>query len=162
MSAQRPCDRRSSYNGAVAKKRTGEPWTSAAEYGRSLPALTVNLLVRDVARSVAFYAEVLGAEVLYADPDFAALRLREHQFMLHADHTYEAHPWQAGFASDEPRGTGVELRLFGVDPDAVAERAKAAGATVLAPAADKGHGWREAWVRDPDGYVWAVGVPVSG
>ncbi len=26
-------------------------------------------------------------------------------------------------------------------------------------AATKGHGWREVMVEDPDGYVWAVGVP---
>ena len=23
-----------------------------------------------------------------------------------------------------------------------------------------GHGWREAWLQDPDGYVWAVGSAI--
>jgi uncharacterized glyoxalase superfamily protein PhnB len=27
------------------------------------------------------------------------------------------------------------------------------------PATTTGHGWREVMVGDPDGYVWAVGVP---
>jgi uncharacterized glyoxalase superfamily protein PhnB len=36
-------------------------------------------------------------------------------------------------------------------------RAREGGYVVLAPATDKGHGWREAWLQDPDGYVWAVG-----
>jgi uncharacterized glyoxalase superfamily protein PhnB len=142
----------------MAKKRTGEPWMPAGDYGRSLPSFTVNLLVRDMERSVAFYREVLGAVVRYADPDFAALRLQGLDFMLHADHTYDRHPWFVALSRGEGRGLGTELRLFGVDPDALVARAHAAGAVVLAPATDKPHGWREAWIADPDGYVWAVGL----
>jgi hypothetical protein len=33
------------------KLRTGEPWMSAREYGRSLKALTLNLLVPDIERA---------------------------------------------------------------------------------------------------------------
>src|SRR3972149_11825610 len=44
------------YNGGMAKKRTGEPWMPAGRDGRSLPALTVNLLGRDVARAGARFA----------------------------------------------------------------------------------------------------------
>ncbi len=146
----------------MAKKRVGEAWMPAGEYGRSLPAFSVNLLVADIARAVAFYREVLQAEEVYSDPDFAALRLGALHFMLHADHTYEAHPWQGPLTSGAQRGLGSELRLFGVDPDGVERRARAAGAAVLQPAVDKGHGWRETWVQDPDGYVWAVGVPIVG
>ncbi len=29
------------------------------------------------------------------------------------------------------------------------------------PVVDKGHGWREVCVRDPDGYEWAVGVLID-
>jgi catechol 2,3-dioxygenase-like lactoylglutathione lyase family enzyme len=146
----------------MAKKRTGEPWVPAGDYGRSLPALTLNLLVRDVARSVAFYVDVLGAELQYADPDFAALRAQGVDFMLHADHTYEEHPWQGRLVAGRDRGLGAELRLFGVDPDGVEMRARKAGALVLKEAHDRGHGWREVWVQDPDGYVWAVGKAIGG
>jgi predicted enzyme related to lactoylglutathione lyase len=142
----------------MAKHRTGDPWMPSAEYGRALPAVTINLLVIDIARSVAFYRDVLLAEVRYADPDFAALRLGTLDFMLHADHTYEVHPWHARLVAREGRGLGAELRLFGVDPDASAARASASGGRVLAAPEDKPHGWREAWIEDPDGYVWAVGV----
>ena len=144
----------------MAKKREGEPWMSAADYGRQLPPFTVNLIVRDVARSVAFYRDVLGAAVRYSDPDFAALKLVELDVMLHADHTYEDHPWHERLASGEDRGLGAELRLFGVDPDQVEARARKNGSDVVQPAADKAHGWRDVMVADPDGYVWAVGVPI--
>ncbi len=132
---------------------------SAADYGRQLPPFTVNLIVQDIATSVLFYREVLGASVRYWDPDFAALSVAELDFMLHADHTYEDHPWHKRLSSQERRGLGAELRLFGVNPDEVENRARAAGAAVVQPTADKGHGWRELMVADPDGYVWAVGVP---
>ena len=150
------------YNHAMAKMRTGEPWMPADAYGRSLPTLTVNLLVRDVARSVAYYTSVLGAELQYADADFAALKLDGTAFMLHADHTYEDHPWQGRLVSGRDRGLGAELRLFGVDPDGVEKRARDADALVIKAAHDRGHGWREVWVQDPDGYVWAVGVAIGG
>ena len=143
------------------KKRIGDPWMPAAEYGRSLPAFMANLLVRDIQRSVDFYANVLEATVLYSDPDFAALRVAEAELMLHADHTYDGHAWHDRLTGNEPRGLGAELRLFGVDPDGVATRARAAGATIIMSATTKAHGWRETMVEDPDGYLWAIGVATS-
>ena len=142
------------------KKRVGEPWVPAVEYGRSLPTLTVNLIVRDVDRSVSFYKSVLGAIVHYADPDFAALRLGGAEVMLHADHAYETNPWAPSLATDAPRGLGAELRLLGLDPDDVAARARGAGA-LFKDVSVRGHGWREAMVADPDGYVWAIGTLVE-
>jgi uncharacterized glyoxalase superfamily protein PhnB len=142
----------------MTMKRSGAGWMPAEEYGRSLPKFSVNLLVRDVQRSLAFYREVLGAAVLYGDVDFAALRLQGVEFMLHADHTYDRHPLYARLRGTEHRGTGAELRVMGIDPDAVQERAEAAGATIIQRAADFPHGWRDVMVADPDGYIWAVGV----
>ncbi len=145
----------------MAKKRVGDPWMPAGEYGRSLPSFTINLLVADIARAAAFYRDVFQAEVRYSDPDFAALKIGQLEFMLHADHTYESHPWHGQLTGERPRGLGIELRLLGVDPDRLEQRARQAGGSVLHPAADKAHGWRETWVRDPDGYVWAVGLPIQ-
>jgi catechol 2,3-dioxygenase-like lactoylglutathione lyase family enzyme len=144
----------------MTKKRTQEPWMPADEYGRSLPRFTVNLLVRDVARSVAFYSGVLGAKAHYSDADFAALELAGVRFMLHADHAYDHHPLASRLAASAPRGTGAELRVLGVNPDEVEARAKAHGATIVQAVADRAHGWRDVLVADPDGYVWAVGVPL--
>ena len=144
----------------MTKKRIGDPWMPAEEYGRSLPRLSVNLIVRDVARALPFYEQVLGAKVRYADADFAALNLENIDFMLHADHTYDHHGIAARLAALGLRGTGAEIRLLGVDPDALEARARSHGAQIVQPVADKGHGWREVMVADTDGYVWAVGVPL--
>jgi len=141
------------------KERNEEPWVSAEEYGRQMPDFTVNLLVRSIERSVAFYRDVLGAAVQHSDTDFAALRVARLEFMIHADHTYDKHPWHPELAEKPRRGLGAELRLFHVDPDQVEKRARAAGAKILQSAQDKPHGWRDVILEDPDGYTWAVGIP---
>lgn len=131
---------------------------SPDDYGRALPFFTVNLIVRDIESSLAFYREVLGAKITYSDGDFAALRLKDWEFMLHADHAYDQHAWHASLQSRAPRGLGAELRLFHTDPDAVESRAKRHGAKILQASQDKPHGWRDVIVEDPDGYAWAVGI----
>jgi catechol 2,3-dioxygenase-like lactoylglutathione lyase family enzyme len=142
----------------MTTKSTGErPWT-AREYGLAMPKFTVNLIVRDVARSVVFYRDVMGATVRHADTDFAALQLAGLDFTLHADHTYDHHALGQRIPSAGLRGAGAELRLLGVDPDAVEARAREQGAPVIQNAGDTAHGWRDVIVADPDGYVWAVGI----
>jgi uncharacterized glyoxalase superfamily protein PhnB len=76
--------------------------------------------------------------------------------MLHADHAYEHNPWSPDLGDGQRRGIGAELRLLGMNPDAVADRARKADA-IFQDVMVRGHGWREVMVRDPDGYVWAIG-----
>jgi hypothetical protein len=77
----------------VSKRGDQKPWMAAPDYGRSLRGFQVNLLVKDVARSVAFARDVLEAQVIHADPDFAVLRHGSGpEWMVHADHTYGSHP----------------------------------------------------------------------
>lgn len=144
----------------MTKTRMGDGWMPADQYGRALPKFSVNLLVRDVQKSLPFYRDVLGATVRYADDDFAALRLLGLDLMLHADHTYDHHPSFVRLQAPGPRGTGAELRVFGLDPDAAERRAKTAGSKIIQPSTDFPHGWRDVMLEDPDGYVWAVGVPI--
>lgn len=138
------------------------PWMPGFRYGALLPALSLNLLVRDTERSADFYRDVFRAEVHYQDIDFAAVRVGNVEVMLHADHTHDSHPWHEALTSDAARGIGAQFRVLGVvDPDELYERAAAAGAHVVAEPENKGHGWREVLVRDPDGYEWACGVLVA-
>ena len=140
-----------------------EGFMSAEEYGRSLKGLGINLLVRDVARSVAFATDVLEATVAVADKDFAVLRYTKGrtaaEWMLHADGTYHANPLLPLLDDSAVRGLGLEIRLYDCDPDAAVARAKAHGHHVLQEASDKPHGLREAYILDPDGYCWVPGRP---
>jgi catechol 2,3-dioxygenase-like lactoylglutathione lyase family enzyme len=120
---------------------------------------SVNLLVRDIRISLAFYERVLGAAVRYADDDFAVLKLLDFEFMLHTDRTYDHHPLYARLQTPGLRGTGAELRVFGIDPDSLEQRAREAEATIIQTTRDFPHGWRDVMLADPDGYIWAVGVP---
>lgn len=142
------------------KLRTGDPWMSGADYGRSLRGLSVNLLVRDIAVAIPFHHDVLGAQVIYSDPDFGVFRHGIAEWMLHADHTYLGHPLHANLANGRSRGLGTELRLHGRDPDAAEAAARRLGFTVLAPATDKPHGLREVYLIDADGYLWVPDVPL--
>ena len=123
-------------------------------YGRSLRGLGVNLLVRETARTVEFARDVLGLTIVYSDPDLAVIRHGEHEWMAHADHTYDAHALLPRTRVAALRGGGVEFRVHDVDPDAAVAAALAGGFGVLEPAADKPHGLREAYILDADGYVW--------
>ncbi len=148
------------------KERDGEPWMAADAYGRSLRGMGVNLLVREVARSVAFLTEVLALEVVYADADFAVLRYGNREgggqdVILHADHTYAEHPLLALTGDGALRGAGVELRLYGIDPDAAEARARTRGDAVFAATQDKPHGLRECYLADPDGYIWVPGIGIG-
>ena len=146
----------------VKKRGEQQPWMSAPDYGRSLRGLSINLLVKDVPRAIAFAREVLGATLVYGDADFAVLRREGAEWMLHADHTYGDHPLLALTGDGALRGAGVEIRMHDHDPDGAAATSARLGHTVLAAAADKPHGLREVYIADPDGYVWVLDRPLKG
>lgn len=145
----------------MTKRREGDPWMPAADYGRSLKGLGINILVEDVARAIEFETAVLGADVVYSDPDFAVMQAQGASWMLHANHTYSDHPLKGSLRPDIARGIGMELRLHGRDPDIAEAIARQRGDVVLAGAIDKPHGLREAYIVDPDGYVWVPDVPTA-
>lgn len=129
---------------------------SPADYGKSLSGIGFNLIVKDMVRSVAFAEQVLGATVFFRTPAFAAMKLNNADFMFHADETYRDNPLKGSLS--EARGIGVELRIYGCDPDAAENRARAGGWTVLAGSLDKPHGLRECMIVDDEGYVWIPSV----
>ena len=132
---------------------------SPPDYGRSLHGMGVNLLVRETARTVEFARDVLGLTIVYADADLAVLRHGEHEWMVHADHTYDAHALLPRTRIAALRGGGIEFRVHGVDPDAAVAAAQRLGFEVLDAPNNKPHGLREAYILDADGYVWVPDVP---
>ena len=132
---------------------------SADELGRSLRGFGINLLVRDVGACCRFLEEVCALDVARESADYAILTAGDQIYQLHADTTYSANPLPSLLPESGPRGGGVELRLYGVDPDGAEARAVTAGYTVLQSCANKPHGLRECYLLDPDGYCW---VPSRG
>ena len=132
----------------------------ADQFGRGLArGIGINLLVTDMRPALEFQTKVLGAEVSYWDQDFAIVTAFGTTWMLHNDRTYHSHPLAGIAKAADGRGAGAELRLYGRDPDAAETAATNIGAIVLAGAADKPHGLREAYILDPDGYLWVPSVP---
>lgn len=126
----------------------------APVFGHALSRISVNLLVRDVPREVAFLTAVFGMQAHRVSRDFAILLHAGQPLQLHSDATYAAHPLPSLLPEAGPRGAGVEIRLHEADPDAAAEAAEAAGGAVLQAPTDKpAHGLREAVILSPSGYA---------
>ena len=77
---------------------------------------------------------------------------------LHADLTYHANPLPSLLPEAGARGAGAEFRLFGIDPDVAAARAKTAGWHILQAPANKPHRLREAFLLDLGEYCWVLGM----
>ncbi len=132
----------------------------ADEFGRSLTGLGLNLLVRDVGSLAGFLVDVFGMRAFQVSADFAILTYGDQVFQLHADGTYHANPLLSLLPESGPRGGGIEIRLYGSDPDRAVKRAVASihAATILQEPKDKPHGLREAFILCENGYAWVPGV----
>ena len=73
-------------NPKIAKK------AEAAEFGRALKGLGLNILVSDVATTVLFLEQVLQMKTHRSNRDFAVLKYHRTYFQLHVDHTYHSNP----------------------------------------------------------------------
>jgi hypothetical protein len=131
---------------------------SAPDYGRSLQGLGFNLIAKDIPRAVKFAVDVLGATLFFGTDKFAAMKLNGGDFMFHRDDTYRDNPLSGIVKAADARGIGVELRIYGCDPDMAETRARTGGWTVLAGCIDKPHGLRECIILDDEGYCWIPSV----
>jgi PhnB protein len=68
-------------------------------------------------------------------------------------------PPHGNFSPESLGGTTVRMLLIVEDPDAMVERAEAAGATVIHPVGEE-HGWRLGRIQDPFGHHWEIGKPL--
>ncbi|MDX1738615.1 MAG: hypothetical protein R3261_10280 [Alphaproteobacteria bacterium] len=146
----------------MTSKSTKSPWhVNPVDYGRSLKGLGINLLVRDMEASLDFYKSVVQAHVNYWNEDFAVLSRGDVQWMLHADHTYSDNSYQGIVTGQEARGTGIELRLYDLDPDLAEAKAREGDFIILNGSLNKPHGLRECYLLDPDGYCWVPSRPLT-
>ncbi|QUJ76081.1 glyoxalase [Sulfitobacter albidus] len=132
----------------------------AAAFGASLRGIGINLLVRDVSAQVAFLGAVFGMRAHQPTADFAIITSGDQVFQIHSDGTYHANPLLGLLPETPPRGAGIEIRLYDIDPDAAAALAETVGGTVLQPPTDKPHGLREAYILCENGYAWVPSRPL--
>jgi PhnB protein len=117
------------------------------------------LNVRDGAAAIEFYKAAFGAVVLSRVDEgsvVAQLSVDGARFWL-ADES----PQHKNFSPPTVGGSTVRMVLIADDPDAVVDRAIAAGAAVVWPVADQEYGWRVGRVVDPFGHHWEIGKPLA-
>ena len=119
------------------------------------------LSVHNGARAVEFYQVAFGAQVLFRHDDskagvVARLSLGKCDFWL-ADES----PEHFNFSPETLGGGTSRMVVIVEDPDAVSEKAVAAGAKVAWPVSNQSYGWRLGRIVDPFGHHWEIGKPLT-
>ena len=123
------------------------------------------LYVADVVRSVEFYNEIVGAEVVQVHAEseggpitLAIIKVGEFTMMLHPQGPH------ADEFDGQRVGLGMHLQLKVEDIDAFHQHCMDQGAflSVSGEPVDQAWGWREFALKDPDGFVWSVYQDKSG
>lgn len=123
-------------------------------------ALAPMLSVRNGAVAVDFYKTAFGAsEILLLDGDDGGVVA---EFQIGASHFWIADesPEHLNFSPESLGGSSARMVLIVDDPDAVFNRAVAAGAVSITPVLDQPYGWRVGRVVDPFGHHWEIGKPL--
>jgi PhnB protein len=123
--------------------------------GRGAP--TAYLTVKNAAAAIDFYKRVFEAKELMrmADPS-GRIGHAELAIGQGAIYLSDEHPEMDVKAPETLGGSPVAISLYVKDVDAVVERAKSAGATVLRPVEDQFYGDRGGKLKDPFGHVWWI------
>ena len=123
-----------------------------AEWEKQIRA--INLIVRDLERSKAFYRDVFGLPLQHEDADTAMFRFADTYFFLQCGETHQDGP-SGDVLSLAQKGVG-QFVIFVDDVDAVhAEFDQAQVATISGPA-DRDWGMRTLTLADPGGYTWEI------
>ena len=119
------------------------------------------LTVRDAAQAIEFYGRAFGAREV-APPARSPSGQTVAQLAIDGQRFFvvDENPAAYNVSPETLNGTSVRLNLVVDDPDAVAARAVAAGATVVFPIADQPYGMRQGRVADPFGHHWLIGRPL--
>jgi PhnB protein len=135
---------------------------TAKPTGRQLVSVLPQLSVRGGLAALDFYRAAFGAEVIYRVGGTADNRAVVAELSIEGANFWVADesPEHANFSPESLGGSTTRMLLIVDDPDAVIDRAVAAGATLVYPAA-KEHGWLLGRVHDPFGHHWEIGKPLE-
>jgi catechol 2,3-dioxygenase-like lactoylglutathione lyase family enzyme len=125
--------------------------------GPALERMCPFFIVSDVARTIAFYQDLLGYQTWYKEPDidpfFAVIGRDGAQLLLKAG---EATPMPNPTRDPAMRWDAYVLTF---DPDAIANEFLGRGAVFSKPLMDTTDMLRGFEIKDPDGYVLFFGCP---
>ncbi len=76
----------------------------AADFGRELKGLGLNVLTRDVKGLASFLTDVFDMTAHRVTEDFAIMTYGGQVFQIHGDHTYHSHPLPSLIPESGPRG----------------------------------------------------------
>jgi PhnB protein len=134
-----------------ASKSAPDPKTSIA------PMLSV----RRGAEAVRFYKTAFDASELFLLENdgsvVAQLAVGGAEFWV-ADES----PEHLNFSPESLGGATTRMVMVVDDPDAMFDRAVAAGGKVVFPVEDQPYGWRVGRIVDPFGHHWEIGKPLAG
>lgn len=129
-----------------------------------------NLMVTDVARSIAFYRDVLGFDLtmsvaadksfsagatMISDPVFATLDWQGAQIMLQSVSSIASE--LSVFEKGQTPQAGGTIYLRGYDPDTLPNSPDPE--SIVKPVEVSWYGMKELYLRDPDGHVLCLGAP---
>lgn len=123
-------------------------------------SLTPMLTVRNAAQAIDFYEKAFGATEVSRLTSPTGQIVAEMSIDAQAFFVVDENPKAFNVSPKALGGTTVRVNLIVDDPDAVAKRALAAGATEVFPIADQPYGLRQGRVEDPYGHHWLIGKPL--
>lgn len=118
------------------------------------------LFVEDLARTKAFYRDVLGLEVQFEDDDSVGFKIKGLAFIaLQVD---RARVQLQGEPTATPRaGATAFLTTFTDDVDALHADLVGRGIDFFQNPADQPWGVRTAYFKDPDGHIWELAQAIK-
>ncbi|HEX3941199.1 MAG TPA: VOC family protein [Acidobacteriaceae bacterium] len=124
-------------------------------------SVTPYLIMHDAAAAIEFYKKAFDAKELFRMPmgpriGHAEILIGNSRIML-----ADEFPEREIRSSKHFGGSPVSMMLYVEDVDASAERAVAAGATILRPVENQFYGDRNGTFVDPFGYQWTIGTHVE-
>ncbi len=134
----------------------------SSEHGETrLVSIVPQLSVRNGLAALRFYQAALDATVVYQVGGTAEDQSVVAQLSVGGASFWVADesPRHENFSPETVGGSTTRMLLITDDPEAAIDRAVAAGAALVRPAARE-HGWLLGRVRDPFGHHWEIGKPL--
>lgn len=124
-------------------------------------SVTPYLIFDNASAAIEFYKKALGAKEIYRLPmgnrvGHAELLIGNSRIML-----ADENPAFEAYGPKHYKGSPISLVIYVENVDSAAEKAVAAGATVVRPVQNQFYGDRSGTFLDPFGYKWTLGTHVE-